>query len=328
MKRTLILLLFLVGLGVIYLLSTNHSKANTSIKLADRSFMEVSSKDIHTITIDAPSRPMIHLSRKENDWYVNLKNKVSKNVIGNILSALDRMEIQYVPSKAESNTAKMRMEKFGLDVKTYDEEGNLLSDFMLGTNTNNEYGTYVLNEGADQAYVMHMTSHEGGLRGFFTHDIKDFRDLGLLDLDAEQISALSIDYPKDVENSFLITNQRGNYKWGDDNASGMSQKIADAFFKGFQNLNAEQLLNHFVHKDEIIKKIPFVKINLALNDGTETWMNVYPEVDVIGGYNTKGIKDLTTRHESYFVHASWGDFYKVQDRFLRQYFVTPSHFEP
>jgi len=325
---TLVLLAVLIGLGGIYFLSQNKAIEKSTIRLEDREFVTKNKEDVHTITIEAPARPMIHLSRMGSDWYVNRKHKVRKNIMDNMLIALTRMNIKYIPMSKENDTALERMKKFGLDIKTYDGDGEILTEFTLGTNTNDEYGTYAINKGAEQVYVMSISSHEGGLRNYFTHSVRDFRNLTLLDIKSDDLDAISLEYPKDLANSMVLSRDGNGYQLNSANSKEMAvnDNIAEAFFSSIKSVNAESLMNNFIKKDTIIGMVPFMKINFDFKEKTDKWITIYPFVDLESSYNTRSAGDVTKRHNNYFVNTSWGDFYKVQDRFLKKFFVTPEYF--
>jgi len=330
MKNTLILLLILLLLGGLYYYSTTTAAASSTIKLADRSFIAQDSEDIGTITIKSKARPLIHLSKKNGSWFINEKHKASQNMVENILWAMEEMEIKYVPTSKENNTIRERIKTFGLDVKTYDNSGKLLNDFIVGPNTNDEYGTYFLNRGAEQAYAMHLRSQEGGIRNFFIHDVQNFRDLSILNLKGDDIINISVDYPKDAANSFAIFRDKGNFSLEDSRGtkiSDINQKVAQAFFSSCENVNGEALQNQHEQKDEILKLIPFAKVGITMKDKKEIFISMFPTVDLVSDYNTRSVKDVTVRHQSYFVNTSWGDFYKAQRRFLDRFMLTPDNFK-
>lgn len=328
MKKTLFLLLVLCGLGALYYTSIKESEEKSTIKMEDRQFLTLDRDEVHIITIDSPGRPLIHLSRSGSDWYVDQKHKVRPNIIDNMFLALMRMTIKYIPLKKENDTAAERMKMFGLEIKTYDKSGQVLTDFTLGTNTNDEYGTYFRNRGAEQTYVMSIPSYDGGLRNYFTQNVAALRDLAVLSEDAENIKAISVDYPKDVARSMVLSKTGSQYELSSnqDKEVQPDQKIADAFFKSFRNVYSEEIMNNYIHKDTISRMVPFLKLSLDMEKGQDKWIALHPIVDIESGYNTRRIEDVTTRHSKYFVSTSWGDFYKVQNKFLRDFFVTPEYF--
>ena len=330
MKKTLLLLLVLAGLGGLYYFSTLSAAKDTTIKLEDRQFITKDKDEVYTITIKSPARPLIHLSRNKDVWYIDGRHKVRPNIMTNMLFALVNMKIKYIPLNKENNTASERMKKFGMDIITYDKNGKVLTEFELGSNTNDEYGTYFRNKGAEQIYVMSIPGYDGGLRNYFTQDAQAFRDLTILNIESEDLQAVSIDYPKDLSRSMVLSRTGADFE-----LNSSSQKeykadrlISDAFFKSFAKLPSESILSDYVHKDTISSMVPFLKLSFDMKKKQDKWITLYPFVDIESDYNTRRVEDVTTRHDKYFVNTSWGDFYKVQAKFLRDYFVTPEYFTP
>ena len=296
--------------------------------MADREFITKDKEEVYTITIKSPARPLIHLTKKKNVWYVNGKHKVRPNIMTNMFFALTTMKIKYIPLSKENDTASERMKKFGLEIKTYDKDGNNLTDFVLGSNTNDEYGTYIRNKGAEQIYVMSIPTFDGGIRNYFTQDVTAFRDLTLIDLDSDDLQAISIDYPKDVSRSMVLSKTGSNFELSSSSTKEVqaNRSIADAYFKSFEKLPSEAIMTGFIHMDTITSTLPFLKLSFDVKNQEDKWISIYPFVDFESSYNTRRIEDITTRHDKYFVNTSWGDFYKVQAQFLKKYFVTPEYF--
>ena len=179
MKRTIGLLSIMAALGAVYFFTLDTDDKST-ISTADRDFITKDISEVGTITIKSTGRPQFHLSKVKDLWYLNNSHRANENIVRNMIGALKVMQIQYIPSKAENQTALERMKMHGIEIKTYDHSGKLLTDFVLGTNTNTEYGTYFRKSDSNQCYVMEIPSRPGGLRNYFTQSYEQFRDACLL----------------------------------------------------------------------------------------------------------------------------------------------------
>lgn len=323
MRNTLILLLILLTLGAVYFFMPRGERTKSSIRIEDREFVNKDRNDIFTITIKSKARPMIHLSRKGAGWFINSKYLAKQNIMDNMLMVLSKMSIQYIPRKLENKTAMERIDKFGIDIKTYDSTGNLLTDFILGPNINSEYGTYITKQGAEQVYVMCLAAQQGGLRGYFNHAVEVMRDLTMLNLEAEDIKTVEVTYPKDKINSFKIDKRKGQYnltsQLEDYKDKPLNRNVVDAFFKDFKYVNAERLRNGHLYKDSISNEIPFMTVKVDMEDGKSYQLDSWPFVDFESKYITRSVRDVTERHQKFYVKSSWGDFYQVQTQFLEPF---------
>jgi len=131
MKRTLLLLLVLLLLGVLYFGFVKKEDQTSSIKIEDREFVLKDQSKVDVITIDSKGRPPIHLGKTKDGWYINNKQRANQRIVQNMLNTLERMAIKYIPTKKENETALKRMEMHGIELKTYDKTGALITDFIL-----------------------------------------------------------------------------------------------------------------------------------------------------------------------------------------------------
>lgn len=307
-------------------LTKGKNQSNTTIRIEDREFITKDKDEVATITIKSKGRPMIHLNRTDKGWYVNDKYLVKKNIMDNMLSTLSRMEINYIPTKAENSTAQERMKKHGIDIKTFDGSGEELTSFILGTNTNDEYGTYCLKEGAQQSYVMSIPVLEGGIREYFNQSVSEFRDLTIVDIPSEKIKKVTVNYPKDMRSSFVIENSSrptikptGSTSFTQDH----NQNILDAYLKDFTGVKAELLKNEFFYRDSIRSILPFMEVTIETKDDRSTWLKIYPHLDIHNQYVvTNSVDDLHEKHERFYVDTQRGDFYLSQNtgigKFMRK----------
>lgn len=332
MKRSLLLIVALLILGIAYYLLNSSGDGKTSIIIEDREFVLNEPDKVKTITITSTARPQIHLHKHKNAWLINDKYRANENIINSMLKTMKRMDIKYIPTVAENKTAKERMKRHGIEIVTYDEAGSVITEFILGTNTNDEYGTYCLKKGANQVYVMSIPIIEGGIRNYFTMDIPDLRDLTVLSYDLEEIKRVEVNYPKDTKNSFqLIRTEDGV----DLIASGieipeklrLNKNTVDAYLKDFNLLKAEKLNNEHMYRDSIEQLIPFMEITVTTKTKENQNYKIYSYLDVaLSRINTRSVDDLSTRHEHYFVSTPEDDFFFVQDRFMRKFMQKVLYF--
>ena len=332
MKRTFILVGILLLLFLLYFIFVTPNKKNEEIIIEDREFVLEEPESVSVITIKSKGRPEIHLSKSEDQWFVNNKYLAKTNIIDNMLMALNRMSIQYIPTRAENETAKKRMEKHGIVIKTYDKSGKLMTDFILGPNTNTEYGTYCLKSNAFQSYVMSIPIIEGGIRNYFTHDIPSLRDLTFFNWDIAELKKVSVFYPKDAKNSFEISKSGDQVNFSPTHDKSyldkeINQKTVESYLLEFQSAEAEFLRNEHLYKDSILQLIPFIEIKVETTKDEQFDFEVYSYLDIeYPDYNTRGVKDLTIQHERFFVNTSWGDFYLAQNRFMNKYMRKVTYF--
>ena len=332
MKKTLILLLLIALLALTYLFVNKQSSDNTSITIEDRNFVVENPDDIQIITIKSKAYPLMHLNRENNYWVLNQKYKADPIVIKNMLAVLTKMRIKYIPPRAQNEMIFESVARLGIEIKTYNKEGKILSDFIMATNTNDESGTYILKRGAQQAYVMSMPIVEGGLRNYFNQTQVDLRDKTIFSFDAKNIKSVSVNYLKDRKNSFSLETDNSNYKitaigQADKKSKEANSNLAYAYFQNFNKLMAEHINQANPELYHLEGLLPFAEIIITTSNNKSIQLDLYPELDIFDKtVNTRSVDDLA-QIESYFVKTSDGQDYLVQHRLLSKCLKTLAYFE-
>ena len=203
MKRTLLLLLLLLFLVAIYFGITKFAQSkDTSIKLEDREFVVDDPSKIDIITVESAAYPMKHFSRQKNNWLLNNKYKVEPNIVKNMLMVLTKMRIHHIPPKNSVSKVKDLMKEIGMTIRTFDKNGNVLSEFVLGGNTQAEDASYCMKIGANQPYAMSIPVYDGGLRSYFNQTHENLITKIVYDFDNQQVTGIEMNYNKSKKSSF------------------------------------------------------------------------------------------------------------------------------
>ena len=306
-------------------------KRSGSISIPDRAFIVDNAEDIHTITIKSLGYPLIHLSKSGDMWILNNKYRADDHIVNNMISVLSTMQIHYIPPNSQNDMIKRSIANTGISIKTYDNNGKILTSFIMAGNTNKEDGTYCINEGASQAYVMSLPIVEGGLRAYFNHDANALRDKAVFRLDPGNIQFVKIDYPKDRKNSYDIRRKNGKFLFNlltsapDENTE-FSDRLINDYLKDFNILMSEYLSNDNPAQDSVRGKLPFAIIEIFDKEQGELQLMLFPTLDVFDkSVNTQSIDNLG-QVERYFVQTNWNDFFTVQHRLISKLLKKPEHF--
>lgn len=332
MKRTILLLLLLICLGGFYFYTVNKTSEDTSIRIEDREFVVEDRNKIDIITIKRPGYPLIHLSKSKDGWLLNERRKASKHVIKNILSVLTQMEIDYIPPRATHGAIMEGINKLGIEVSSYDKEGKVLSEFILGKNNNVESGTYILKKGAQQPYVVVVPAVSGGIRNYFTLTDLNLRDKRIMDINTDDIVKVTLDYKKDRINSFTISREGNKYKLLPMQALAnrtvkQNQNVIDAYIRSLQNFDAESIMTGNPSLDSLSRHIPFAELALDMKNGSQLGYTFYTADNWLDpDAARRGADDLATV-ERYYVFTSDGQVYTMQHRLIKDIFKPLYYFD-
>lgn len=157
MKRNTLILIALfavLGASTFYLLKNKNTK--TTIKLAPDQDFAVPAKEIYKIFLADKRNRKVTVERKGDQWIVNGKYNVKKDVIANCLQAIEGVKIKYVAASSTYKSAIEDLAAHGIKVEIYGKNDEKLKTYYIGNNDNEGSGTYYIMENAETPHVMHL----------------------------------------------------------------------------------------------------------------------------------------------------------------------------
>lgn len=283
-KNTLALfgLVLILGGLVYYFQFMKDSTTSISDDSAwQRDFAIKNIDDVQTVMINKLSGLSIKLTRKGDVWEVNDKYMVNPKAIKSLLNTAENLELQRTPIAKEAENIIEYMNRNGIHVRYFDAEGQVMKSYFLGDADLEGTGTSIVMEGSNQPYIVNVPYFEGILSFRFGRPVKEWRDKAVFRLDSEQITKLSIDYPKQKSNSFEL-NREGNdfyinkiYDFTEVGKKKVSPNQAIDYLEGFEEIIAEGLENEYTKKDSIMNQVPFCIMNLELGDEIKQTVTLY-----------------------------------------------------
>ncbi len=322
MKRILgLLVLLLLLCGVAYLaINWNNKKNNSTIDTYDRSFRIKDQSEIHKIFIAQKTGPPVTLKRNGDRWMVNDKYKVHENKMMRLLKVMTEMRMKYIPHPNAVPNAIKEIGLIGVKVEIYDASDNKIKTYYVGGGTADELGTYMLMEGADQPYVMDMTSYEGSIRGRYILSELEWRDKTFIAEDLENIKRVKVDYPKYKSDSFVLNVDDQTVESSNTSKAGEKTKAKPgsikAYLKNMEKIGSEKLKNNYEDKDSIKALVPFMTLTVSHKKGLDNVYRFFPLEDLESTRNTKNVRE-TKGVERYFVDCPNGDFILAQHRLVK-----------
>jgi hypothetical protein len=329
MKRTLILLLLflLLGGGVVWYLSQDQTAPST-LTGTDRDFA-TDIEEVHKIFIADRLGERTTLEKRDGYWLYNGKYEARPSVIRPLVEAIQNVRIQYKPPRAAVENMVNVLATQGIKVELYDKEDALIKTYYVGGSTSDERGTYMIMEGADQPYVVEIPAWEGNLSVRFRRTGDEWRKKLLFEHQVEEIKSVSVEYPKQRQNSFILEQTSDGvfdvqpfYDITPRINRPMRAGSGEAYLVNFEKLSAEAFRNDIPEKDSIRQQIPFSIITLTDRDDKVRQVKLYPIIrrstisqDLKSGEYIINSGDI----ERYHVDVDDGtDFMLAQNRLMRQ----------
>jgi hypothetical protein len=217
-----------------------------------------------------------------NNWLVNSKVPADAVKIKLLLATLHDIQIQKPIPPSMHNTAMGILASRGIKTEVYQGD-KLLKTIYVGSETPDQTGTFMLIEGDDQAYSIHIPGFVGYLTPrFFLTEIK-WRNKLVFDIAPENIAEIQITYPQNEKESFTflkeafksgsrILNHAGNLVKADTLQVKMllysfSQKYAEGYYDDSTFTKSE--------RDSVMGLPAFCTIRVKQTNGFEQKIALY-----------------------------------------------------
>ncbi|MDG1252359.1 MAG: hypothetical protein P8N56_01650 [Schleiferiaceae bacterium] len=251
--------------------------ANDGVDEALYDFAVSDTASVSKIVIWDKSPDTVRLDRKGIQWMVNGQYIARHDAIEVILETLYRVRLRNFPQTAAEQTILSAMATYGKRVEVYQGD-ELVKSFIVGTETPDMLGTYMLMDGYEKPVATYIPGFNGYLssRFFLREDLWRSRELWP---NPEIISTVSLVYPdsslfeiQKEGSQFLLVSGSGNGMAADPMAS-------QALFKAIQQAQYEGMIipSDIVwgKRDSIVASIPVVRVIVRYTDQSEAQMDLY-----------------------------------------------------
>lgn len=211
MKRStgigLILLLLLLAASAYFYFSQSTGTLNEN----ESDFAVADTASITKIFMVDKQERQILLNRTNEGWLVNNDFLARKDVIETLLTTIKKMTVKAPVAKAAKDRVLKNIASDGLKVEIYtNNEAQPNKVFYLGTSDQFHTGSYMLLEGAENPYIMHLENMYGYLNPRFVIYEDDYRRNVLFAHKPEEIQSVEVTYPYKKEQSFEVLRKTEN----------------------------------------------------------------------------------------------------------------------
>jgi hypothetical protein len=284
MKRTLFLSLFLLLLvGVIVYLAKRQTAKTNALDSYEGNFAIEDIQAVSKVVIKHRAGPTYTLTKDRDGWKINNAYPARMSTVEPLLGALREMRIRYIPGDAAVKNVLENIEGTYVHVEVYDRANQKLKSFRVGGVTPDERGTYVLMDGSEQPFVVHIPSWDGALRTRFTPGLEDWRDRRFMTLKAEDIKSVKVEYPKQKSQSFNLERSGSGFilspVYSDlrDYPKAYRSGTAEAFLKAISEAACEGYENQYARKDSIQSLTPFCTMEIGLVNNEQVEILIWPK---------------------------------------------------
>ena len=279
MKKTLLyVLLLLILIGGLYLLL---GKEKGGFSKKESNFTVKDTADIGKIFLAGMAGDTILLERNGTAWTLNKYYRAMTPLVNTLLVTLrTQVGVHPVPEKAHNSVVKA-LSGTAVKVQVYNRKNELVREFYVGGETKDFDGSYMLMSGAERPFVVEIPGFAGYLTTRYSTDLLDWRDRSIFLLRREDISRVSLQYPAEPLNSFVV-NQDANGNITVETDPGLSsgkelnKRRVELFLTFFEKIYSEGYITEGSEIRQVLDTIPKrAIIDITTKDGKTNHLDIY-----------------------------------------------------
>jgi hypothetical protein len=332
MKKSLFYLLILVGLIAVAYYLINRDESRTEVRAENYDFAVTDTSSVDRIVMKSKKPEEVTLERKGDRWIVNGKYTARGSAIQTLLATLHDQEMKnYIP-EAQKNKVYKDLSATGTEVMIYNGE-ELVRHFYVGGNAPDMLGTYMMNYGAYDAYVVHKPGHNGFLNTRYFTEEHLWRSKAFIQLKKDEIAAISMRYNDNSEQSFRIENTAEGYRLiglADNRDLAVNSDAADGFFEAFGQVLYEGIVQEtdrvWPKVDSIVNSTPAFELRIETVSDSVIKVDGFHKIAQEGETDNQGNLLAYDRDRKYAVIPS-GEFVLIQNYAWNDIFRPKDYFK-
>lgn len=292
-KSAIILTIVLVAIAVLLVWNNRYL---TSIRGESADFMVWDTASITKVYLADRMDNETLLERNADGWTLNGIYKAHPKKIDQLFYTLYKVRIRMPVSVASHDNVITQLAGRSTKVEIYQNVPriNLFNKirlfyhetrtkvFYVGESTQDNNGTFMLREGADQAYIVYIPGFRGYISTRFTANPDDWRDHTIFHESLANIQSVSIEFGDDAMRSFRVDND-GHHSYKLTRLADNQELPIDTlkvinFLSAFSDLRFETLLNT-TFSQERIDSITHTRylhhLTLVNKEGVQTTMTTF-----------------------------------------------------
>jgi hypothetical protein len=288
-----ITLILLIAAGILFL-----TKSQTTLHKTASVFSIADTSAVTKIFLADKNNNEVTLERTAGEgWLVNGKHLAQQAKINSFLKTLMDLEVRSPVPLAARNNVITRMAVIAKKIEIYQiaprinlfnkiklfPHEKLVKTYYVGDVTQDNQGTFMLMEGAEEPFIVHITGFRGFVATRYSTVMADWRDYTVFRTPLNQIRSVSVEFPLQAEQSYqfdVIDNQNITLISLAD-----QQVIQDFdtiralnFLTSFSDVRFESLLEHLIEKefiDSVAASVPKTIITLTDREGEVNRVKIF-----------------------------------------------------
>jgi len=245
MKNLKYIIIGVVLIGLSILIAKKFlSPNNSTIKSSGSNFSVADTGAINKIFIaDMKGRSVLLEKQPDNSWTVNGKFDAVKHNVNILLETVNLMTVKSPVAKARYDKTIRDLATVGIKVELYSGEDSPSKTFYVGTPNQTHTGSYMMLEGTNLPYLVHIEGFYGFLSPRFSTLENDWRQKTIFNFNPKNIAEIRLSFPNKVADGFTIKqNENSNvslYNHAGVPVNGWDTGYIFEYLDRFRNINFE-----------------------------------------------------------------------------------------
>ncbi len=295
---------------------------------------------------DKKNRTILLERKRPGEWQLNGSLLARQTGVNILLETMKNLQPKYpVPKKAHDNivsqmaaqSVKVEVYQMVYRVNLFDKirlfpHEKLTKTYYVGAATADNMGTFMLMDGADIPFVVHLLGFRGYVAPRYSTLLKDWRDHTIFKTKLYDIKEITMDMPGEPENSFKVLNGKESIKFvrlQNNQAIPFDTLKVLNFLTAFSDVRFEALIEKIDPevKDSIIHSTPRNVITLVDVNGNSKQIKTFSKPNVDRAFDPLGNFYTYDVDRAYALVNEEKDFVLIQyyhfDKILRplSYFI-------
>lgn len=280
-------------------------------------------------------------------WILNDTFPVAPDMVEMILKTFKNIDIKAPVSNSSRNTIIRLLAAKSVKVEIYQKvyrinlfnwiklfkHEKLTRTYYVGDATMNNTGTFMLMEGSNDPYIIHIPGFKGFVNSRYSPLVADWRSHEIYKFKIPEIQSVKVEYGEKPEQSFLLKNL-GNRNF--ELTSLVDNRIVTnydtlkliGFLGSFRNVNFESLINDIApaKKDSILASVPTLRIELTDKLNKVHVLKAWKRKADLGQIDMEGKETLWDMDRMYAVNEESSDMITIQYFVFQEIMVPLSWF--
>ncbi|MFT4753443.1 MAG: hypothetical protein ACI9GM_000154 [Salibacteraceae bacterium] len=206
MKNVKNIIAFVVLIGLTALVAYNYfTTSSSTIQSTANNFSIEDTGSIDKIFIADMNGNQIVLERVlSNQWTINSQYTAVQNNINNLLETVNLMTVKAPVAKARYDKTIRDLSTVGIKVELYQGSNTPSRVIYIGTANQHHTGNYMMIEGSNLPYLVHIEGFNGFLSPRFSTHENDWKSKTVFRYNPKDIAELRLSYPGQPQKGFVI----------------------------------------------------------------------------------------------------------------------------